>query len=129
MRCDEKLVYWRASVKAEPGKVDWIRGRMAKTDWKQTDGRVVSVDSIYTRGRLQLIVAFTYEVEGQLYKGKFYTFDRIHEGGSLIVRYNVSNPKQNDLEARQKRINQMAVAIAVPIVGAVLLLLWLGLMR
>jgi hypothetical protein len=102
---------------------------MAKTDWKQTDGRVVSVDSIYTRGRLQLIVAFTYEVEGQLYKGKFYTFDRIHEGGSLIVRYNVSNPKQNDLEARQKRINQMAVAIAVPIVGAVLLLLWLGLMR
>ena len=109
--------------------MDWTRGRMAKTDWKQTDGRVVSVDSIYTRGRLQRIVAFTYEVEDQLYEGKFYTFDSIHEGDSLTVRYDVSNPKQNDLETRQKRINRIAVAVAVPVVGAVLLLLWFSLRR
>ena len=59
--------------------MDWTRGRMARAGWKQTDGRVVSVDSISTRGRLQLIVAFTYEVEDELYEGKFYTFDSIHE--------------------------------------------------
>jgi hypothetical protein len=102
---------------------------MAKTDWKQTDAKVVTVDSIYVRGRQQLIVAFTYEVEDQLYVGRFYTFDSIHEGDSLTVRYDVSNPKQNNLETRQKRINRIAVAVAIPIVGAVLLLLWFGLRR
>jgi hypothetical protein len=102
---------------------------MAKTDWKQTHGRVVSVDSIYPRGRLQLIVAFTYEVEAEFYEGKFYTFDSIHEGDSLIVKYDVSNPKRNDLETRQKHINRIALAVAVPVVGAVLLLLWFSLRR
>ena len=109
--------------------MDWTRGGMTKTDWKQTDGRVVGVNSIYTRGRLQLIVAFTYEVEDQRYGGTFYTFDSIHEGDSVIVRYDVSNPKQNDLEARQKRINRIAVAVAVAVVVAVLLFLWFSLKR
>ena len=109
--------------------MDWTRGLMAKTDWKQTDGRVVRVDSIYPRGRRQLVVAFTYEIEDQLYEGTFYTFDSIHEGDSLIVRYDVSNPKRNDLDNRQKRINRIAVAVAVPIVSAVLLLLWFSLRR
>jgi hypothetical protein len=99
---------------------------MAKTEWKQTDGKVVSVESIYPRGRLQLIVAFTYEVDGELYHGKFGTFDPINQGNSLIVRYDVSNPQRNDLEARQKRINRIAVAVAVPVVIAALLLLWFG---
>ena len=98
-------------------------------DWKQTDAKVVTVDSIFVRGRQQLIVAFTYEVEDQLYVSRFYTFDSIHERDSLTVRYNVSNPKQNDLETRQKRINRIAVAVATLIVGAVLLLLWFGLRR
>jgi len=71
---------------------------MAKTDWKQTNGRVVSVDSIYARGRLQLIVACTHEVEDQLYEGKFYTFNSIHEGVSLTVRYDVSNPRKITLK-------------------------------
>ena len=102
---------------------------MAKTDWKQTDAKVVTVDSIFVRGQEQLIVAFTYEVEDQLYVSRFYTFDSIHEGDSLTVRYNVSNPKQNDLETRQKRINRIAAAVATLIVGAVLLLLWFGLRR
>ena len=100
---------------------------MAKTEWRQTDGKVVSVESIYPRGRLQLIVAFTYEVDGELYRGKFGTFDSINEGSTLIVRYDVSDPRRNDLENRQKRINRIAVAVAIPVVVAVLLLLWFGL--
>ena len=102
---------------------------MAKADWKQTDGRVVSVDSIYTRGRRQLIVAFTYEVGDDLYESKFYTFDSIREGNSVVVKYDVSNPRRNDLETRQKRINRIAVAVGVPILGAVLFLLWFSLSR
>jgi len=100
---------------------------MGKTDWKQTDGRVVRVDSMYPRGRLQLIVAFSYEVEDQLYEGTFYTFDSIQEGDSLIVRYDVSDPKHNNLESRKKRTNRIAFAVAVPILCIVLLLLWLTL--
>jgi len=102
---------------------------MSKTAWRQTDGKVVSIESISRHGRLQLIVAFTYEVEDELYEGKFCTFDPVHEGDSLIVRYNVSNPKQNDLETRQRRINRIAIAVAVPIVSAALLLLWFSLKR
>jgi hypothetical protein len=102
---------------------------MAKTKWKQVDGRVVSVDSMSARGRRQLTVIFTYEVESQSYEGKFYTFDSMHEGDSLIVPYDVSNPRHNKLEARQARINRIALAIAVPTIVVVLLLLWFSLRR
>ncbi len=102
---------------------------MSKPDYKQTNGRVVSVDSVSTRGRLQLIVAFAYEVEEELYEDKFYTFDSIHIGDSLIVTYDVLDPKRNDLGTRQTHINRIAVAVAVPLVSAVLLLLWFSLRR
>jgi hypothetical protein len=42
---------------------------MAKTEWSQADGRVVSVDSMSTRGRRQLTITFTYFVGNQSYKG------------------------------------------------------------
>ena len=102
---------------------------MAKTKWNQADGRVVSVDSMSTRGRRQLTVIFTYVVGNQSYKGKFYTFDSMQEGDSLLVPYDVSNPSHNKLEAKQARINRVALAIAVPVVGVVLLLLWFSLRR
>jgi Protein of unknown function (DUF3592) len=102
---------------------------MAKTEWSQADGRVVSVDSMSTRGRRQLTVTFTYFVGNQSYKGKFYTFDSMQEGDSLLVPYDVSNPSHNRLEARQARINRVALVIAIPVVGVVLLLLWFSLRR
>ena len=102
---------------------------MAKTEWGEADGRVVSVDSMTTRGRRQLTVTFTYIVGNQSYKGKFYTFDSMQEGDSLLVPYDVSNPSHNRLEARQARINRVALVVAVPIVGVVLLLLWFSLRR
>lgn len=95
---------------------------MAKTKWNQADGRVVSVDSMSTRGRRQLTVTFTYVVGNHSYEGKFYTFDSMQEGDSLLVPYDVSNPSHNKLEAKQARINQVTLVIAVPIVGVVLLL-------
>lgn len=102
---------------------------MAKTDWKQAEGKVVKVDSMSTRGRLQLTVAFTYRVGDELHEGEFYTFDTIHEGGSLAVRYDPSNPKRNDLNTRQRRINRIAFAVAVPIAVAALWLLWLSVLQ
>ena len=100
---------------------------MAKTGWRQVDGKVTSVDSIFTRGRRELIVTFTYNVEGHLYEGKFFTFDPIPEGASLIVEYDVSDPKRNSFESRQKRVNRIAVAVALPVIAAALLLLWFSL--
>ena len=102
---------------------------MAKTEWNQVEGRVVRVDSISARGRRQLTVVFTYVVGNQSYKGKFYTFDSMQEGDSLLVPYDVSNPSHNKLEARQARMNLIALAIAVPTVGVVLLLLWFSMRR
>lgn len=102
---------------------------MAKTDWKQAQGRVVKVDSMCTRGRRQLTVTCTYRVGDELYEGKFYTFDSIHEGDSLTVRYDLSNPKRNDLDTRQTRINRIAFAVAVPIAVAILWLLWFSVLR
>jgi len=40
----------------------------------------------------------SHEVEDQLYEGKFYTFNSIHEGVSLTVRYDVSNPRKITLK-------------------------------
>ncbi len=102
---------------------------MAKTEWNQTDGRVVRIDSMTTRGRRQLTVTFTYVVGNHSYEGKFYTFDSMQEGDSLVVPYDVSNPSHNKLEARQARINRIALVIAVPVVGVALLLLWFSLRR
>jgi hypothetical protein len=68
-------------------------------------------------------------VGNQSYKGKFYTFDSMQEGDSLLVPYDVSNPSHNKLEARQARMNLIALAIAVPTVGVVLLLLWFSMRR
>jgi hypothetical protein len=53
----------------------------------------------------------------------------MQEGDSLLVPYDVSNPSHNRLEARQARINRVALVVAVPIVGVVLLLLWFILRR
>jgi len=100
---------------------------MPKTNWEQTAGRVIHIDSIYPRGRRQLIVAFTYEVEGKIYEGTLYTFDSMHEGDSLVVKYDPLDPKRNDFQTRQKLINR--VAVAVPLAGAALLLLWFSLRR
>jgi hypothetical protein len=99
------------------------------THWKHAEGRVVSVDSTCTRGRLQLTVAFTYRVADELYKGKFYTFDSVQEGDSVDVRYDLSNPNRNDLDTRQTRINRIVFAVALPITVAVLWLLWFTVLR
>jgi hypothetical protein len=109
--------------------LEWTRGPMAQTEWKQTDGKVNSVASTNTRGRLQFIVGFTYEVEGETYEGKFYTFDLTHNGDPLVVKYDISIPSRNNLAARQRRINWIAVLVAVPVLSACLLLLWFSLRR
>ena len=100
---------------------------MTKTDWRQAEGRVVKVASMYTRG--QLTVVFTYRVEDELYEGKYYTFDSIHEGDSLIVRYDPLNPKRNNVETKHARIKRIAFAVAVSIAVAVLFLVWFSVQR
>src|ERR1700722_4993321 len=71
---------------------------MAKTEWSQADGRVVSVDSMSTRGRRQLTVTFTYFVGNQSYKGKFYTFDSMQEGDRSSCHMTCQIPVTTDLK-------------------------------
>ncbi len=99
---------------------------MAKTEWKQADGRVVRIDTISTRGRRQLIVTFSYEVHGQLYEGELYTFKSMHEGQTLLVEYDPSNPKLTRFEANYKRTWRIWwFAAATVLAGALLLGLWI----
>ena len=74
-------------------------------------------------------MGFIYEVEDETYQGKFYTFDLIHKGDPLIVKYDVSIPSKNNLAARQRRITWISVLVAVPVLSACLLLLWFSLRR
>jgi hypothetical protein len=66
------------------GVETFIAGRivdfMPKTNWEQTDGRVVKVESIYPKGRRQFIVTFSYEVQGHRYEGKLGTFKSMNVG-------------------------------------------------
>jgi hypothetical protein len=95
------------------------------TDWKQADGRVVRVESIYPRGRRQLIVKFSYEVQGRLYEGELYTFESMHEGDLLKVKYDVSNPQLIEFQAKYKRTWRIWWFVMTTILGgAFLVMLW-----
>lgn len=99
---------------------------MPKTTWEQTDGRVVKVDSIFTRGRRQLIVTFSYEAQGRRYEGELYTFKSMNVGESLIVKYHASNPRTTGFKAdyaRKWRI--LWIVMTAFLVAALLLMLWI----
>ena len=99
---------------------------MSKTDWKQTDGKVVKIESIYPRGRRQLIVTFSYEVKGQPYEGELYTFRPMHEGDALSVKYDASNPALTEFAIKYKRIWRIWWFVMTTIlVSALAVLLWI----
>jgi len=106
-------------------------GFMPDTAWEQTDGRVVKVDSISTRGRRQFIVTFSYEAKEQRYEGELYTFKSMNIGESLIVKYDASNPIMTGFKvdyARKWRIwwiLMVAFFVAAFFVAAFLLMLWI----
>ena len=97
---------------------------MAETDWKQTDGKVVRIESIYPRGRRQLIVTFSYEVDGKLYEGELYTFKSMHEGQSIDVKYDAANPELTEFKAKYKRTWRIWWSVMVIVAGAFLVVLW-----
>lgn len=98
---------------------------MAKTDWKQADGKVVRIESIYPRGRRQLVVTFSYEVQGQLYEGEPYTFKSMHEGDLLNVKYDALNPKLTEFEVKYGRTWRIWWFVTATILaGAFLVMLW-----
>ena len=99
---------------------------MPQTTWEQTDGRVVKVESISTRGRRQLIVTFSYEAQGQYYEGELYTFKSMNVGESLIVKYDGSNPRVTGFKADYARKWQIWWILTTAFFVAVLLLmLWI----
>ena len=98
---------------------------MARTEWKQTNGKVTKIEAIYPRGRLQLIVRFSYEVQGHLFNGVLYTFKSMQEGDSLEVRYDATNPKVTEFDARYRRSWRIWWSVmATILVGAFVILLW-----
>jgi len=76
---------------------------VAKTDWKDADGAVTSVERREGRGGPIFIVSFNYKV-GEHWYGGFYTTDaEMKEGDYLPVRYDPDDPDRNDLVEQEKR--------------------------
>jgi hypothetical protein len=99
---------------------------MPETAWEQTDGRVVKVESISTRGRRQLIVTFSYDAQGQQYEGELYTFKSMTVGESLVVKYDASNPRLTRYKADYARKWRVWwILIVAFFVAAFLLMLWI----
>lgn len=103
---------------------------MARTDWKQADGKVVKIEYIYPRGRRQVIVTFSYEVQGQFYENELYTFKSMHEGDALSVTYDASNPKLTEFDVRYARSWRIWwFVMATIFAGALLVILWVTVNR
>lgn len=99
---------------------------MAKTNWKHVEGTVVSVASIYPRGRLQLIVKFSYEVHGENYESELYTFKSMHRGDPLDVKYDPSNPKLTAFEVAYSRTWRLWwIVMGTVLAGALIVMLWI----
>ena len=99
---------------------------MPQTIWEQSDGRVIKVESIFTRGRRQLIVTFSYEAQGRCYEGDLYTFKSMDVGESLIVKYDGSNPRRTGFKADYARKWRIWwIVMAAFFVAVLLLMLWI----
>ncbi len=90
---------------------------MAKIDWKDADGTITSVTSIYPRGRRQYTAVFTYEVDGHLYEGTLNTFKACNERDSIPVRYDAANPEVNELTLNQERRTRIVYTVLALSVG------------
>ncbi len=99
---------------------------MPKTVWEQTSGRVVKVESIFPRGRRQLIITFSYEVQGQHYEGELYTFKPMDVGEPLIVKYHASDPTMTKFKSDYARKWQVWwLVMGAFFVAVLLLMLWI----
>jgi Protein of unknown function (DUF3592) len=78
---------------------------VAKTDWKDADGTVTSVDRRDGRYGPFFDVSFNYKVGEHWYGGYFSGQSEYAAGDSIVVRYNPANPDENDLVDGQKRSN------------------------
>jgi len=77
--------------------------RVAKIDWKDTDGTVATVDRVDGRGGPTYTVVFTYEVDGHWCGGTFTSGDEYKVGDSVAVRYDPKDPDRNDLSLKEER--------------------------
>ena len=99
---------------------------MRRKDWKQTDGTVVKVESIFPRGRRQLIVTFSYEVRGHYYEGVLGTFKPMNVGEALVVKYDASDPKMTKFIADYARTWRIWwIVMTAFLILALLLVLWI----
>lgn len=99
---------------------------MAQTEWKQAYGKVLKIEALYPRGHRQLIVTFSYEIQGQLYEGELYTFKTMHEGDPLNVTYDASNPKVTEFVVKCRRTWRVWwLVMATIFVVVFVVLLWI----
>ncbi len=84
---------------------------MAKTDWKDADGTVATVERADGRGGPIYTVVFTYQVDGHWCGGTFTTGDEYKVGDSVAVRYDPKHPDRNDLSVQESRKKWMVAAV------------------
>jgi len=76
---------------------------VAKTDWKDADGTVTSVEQSDGRGGPIFVVSFNYKVGEHWYGGFYTTNEEMKEGDYLPVQYDPNNPDRNDLVEHENR--------------------------
>jgi hypothetical protein len=93
---------------------------VAKTDWKDIDGTVASVERVDGRNGANYTVVFTYEVNGHWCGGTFHTTDEYRVGDSVPVRYDPLDPDRNDLSVKEARNKWILWSVLIA-VGLILL--------
>jgi hypothetical protein len=86
---------------------------VAKTDWKEAKGTVASVLESHSKGGNIYEVVFTYTVDGSYFGGTFTTMAYHREGETLPVRYNPSNPEENNFTKREAILRWVYVVFFV----------------
>jgi len=85
---------------------------VAKTEWKETQGKIESVELNFSPVAKSTVV-FTYKVDGSWYSGTFtnYAYPAPQVGDPLVVRYDATNPERNDVVEKPQRAKWIVAGI------------------
>jgi hypothetical protein len=93
-----------------------------KTDWRDIDGTVASVDRDPGSRYEQYVVAFTYVVDGHWCGSTFSTNVAYRVGDTIPVRCDAANPDRNDLSEGYRRNRWLAWVVAAVVLLIVVLI-------
>jgi len=97
---------------------------VAKTDWRETDGEVASVERHRNRSSEWYTIVFTYKVDDHWYGGTYTSFDEYRKGDSLPLKYDPADPARNNLVERETKLHWLKI-IGLVLLGIAVISIWL----